>query len=171
MGMTILRHPTAQVLLAAWVAALAGLAAWYLMWSHGNQVGMLQGIVRRVFLSFFFSFLTKTEGGQEEEGLAAVFRWNPPPHTHPFTDGFFSPQFISYSSLPPLLSQRSVLWTCIIKCAILPDHSSVTSLCRHGRRFIVLLPQITVKSIVYGSKKKKSNLWWIRDCCLPRRGR
>lgn len=31
MGMTILRHPTAQVLLAAWVAALAGLAAWYLM--------------------------------------------------------------------------------------------------------------------------------------------
>ncbi|KAG5279453.1 hypothetical protein AALO_G00077940 [Alosa alosa] len=31
MAMSVLRHPTGQVLLAAWVAALAGLAAWYLM--------------------------------------------------------------------------------------------------------------------------------------------
>ncbi|KAL2101965.1 hypothetical protein ACEWY4_003726 [Coilia grayii] len=31
MAMCVLRHPTGQVLLAAWVAAMAGLAAWYLM--------------------------------------------------------------------------------------------------------------------------------------------
>ncbi|XP_063048614.1 heme oxygenase 2 [Engraulis encrasicolus] len=31
MAMLVLRHPTGQVLLAAWVAAMAGLAAWYLM--------------------------------------------------------------------------------------------------------------------------------------------
>ncbi|KAG7460167.1 hypothetical protein MATL_G00218430 [Megalops atlanticus] len=31
MAMAALRHPTGQVLLAAWVAAIAGLAAWYLM--------------------------------------------------------------------------------------------------------------------------------------------
>lgn len=31
MAMAVLRHPTGQVLFAAWVAALAGLAAWYFM--------------------------------------------------------------------------------------------------------------------------------------------
>ena len=31
--MAVLRHPTGQVLFATWFAALAGLAAWYLMWS------------------------------------------------------------------------------------------------------------------------------------------
>ncbi|XP_067089195.1 heme oxygenase 2 [Osmerus mordax] len=31
LAMAVLRHPTGQVLFAAWVAALAGLAAWYLM--------------------------------------------------------------------------------------------------------------------------------------------
>ena len=30
-AMAVLRHPTGQVLFAAWVAVLAGLAAWYLM--------------------------------------------------------------------------------------------------------------------------------------------
>lgn len=29
--MAVLRHPTGQVLCATWFAALAGLAAWYLM--------------------------------------------------------------------------------------------------------------------------------------------
>ncbi|XP_026071411.1 heme oxygenase 2-like isoform X1 [Carassius auratus] len=31
MAMTVLKNPSGQVLLAAWIAALAGLAAWYLM--------------------------------------------------------------------------------------------------------------------------------------------
>lgn len=31
MAMAVLRHPTGQVLFATWFAALAGLAAWYLM--------------------------------------------------------------------------------------------------------------------------------------------
>nr|XP_029500079.1 heme oxygenase 2-like [Oncorhynchus nerka] len=31
LAMAVLRHPTGQVLFAAWVAALAGLAAWYFM--------------------------------------------------------------------------------------------------------------------------------------------
>lgn len=31
LAMAVLRHPTGQVLFATWVAALAGLAAWYLM--------------------------------------------------------------------------------------------------------------------------------------------
>ncbi|XP_061568475.1 heme oxygenase 2 [Cololabis saira] len=31
LAMAVLRHPTGQVLFASWVAALAGLAAWYLM--------------------------------------------------------------------------------------------------------------------------------------------
>lgn len=31
MAMTLLRHPTCQVILATWVAAVAGLAAWYIM--------------------------------------------------------------------------------------------------------------------------------------------
>lgn len=35
LAMAVLRHPTGQVLFATWFAALAGLAAWYLMWvSH-----------------------------------------------------------------------------------------------------------------------------------------
>jgi hypothetical protein len=29
--MAVLRHPTGQVLFAAWVAFMAGFAAWYLM--------------------------------------------------------------------------------------------------------------------------------------------
>ncbi|XP_059417918.1 heme oxygenase 2 [Carassius carassius] len=31
LAMTVLKHPSGQVILAAWIAALAGLAAWYLM--------------------------------------------------------------------------------------------------------------------------------------------
>lgn len=31
LAMAVLRHPTGQVLFATWFAALAGLAAWYLM--------------------------------------------------------------------------------------------------------------------------------------------
>lgn len=31
MAKTVLKNPSGQVLLAAWIAALAGLAAWYLM--------------------------------------------------------------------------------------------------------------------------------------------
>lgn len=33
LAMAVLRHPTGQVLFATWFAALAGLAAWYLMWA------------------------------------------------------------------------------------------------------------------------------------------
>lgn len=32
LAMTLLRHPPCQVVLAAWMAALAGFTAWYFMW-------------------------------------------------------------------------------------------------------------------------------------------
>lgn len=38
LAMAVLRHPTGQVLFAAWVAALAGLAAWYFMWSDPQPI-------------------------------------------------------------------------------------------------------------------------------------
>lgn len=81
MGMTVLRHPTAQVLLAAWVAALAGLAAWYLMWSHVNQVGMLQGIVRRVLFFVFFS-PNEDWGRAGRGGAGSCVQMKPTLYTH-----------------------------------------------------------------------------------------
>lgn len=37
MAMGVLKNPSGQVLLAAWIAALAGLAAWYLMWLNKRR--------------------------------------------------------------------------------------------------------------------------------------
>ena len=41
LAMAVLRHPTGQVLFATWFAALAGLAAWYLMWSSRHLDALL----------------------------------------------------------------------------------------------------------------------------------
>lgn len=44
LAMAVLRHPTGQVLFATWFAALAGLAAWYLMWSRLCPDTLLWGV-------------------------------------------------------------------------------------------------------------------------------